>query len=235
MVLYPRTIIETLRPSLQTHTQQKRVIQQSEHWLIQQGIGDLEHKEQTWKYISQVKPKHGIAAPLGSLNHLRAFHGDVFCFLPLPVSCHLPVHVNAHFILNASRRNIWQSTVPGEIDDKSGWNENLIKAISSSYANFLVEARSYYIKPGPYKDLDILRTDSWRYYSIFPNWSKRHEGDKPVPEGPWHKLAEDVYGKWASNTACVLARIESTLPQPSMVASVQVVASGSDIQHTAKF
>jgi len=58
VVQYPLTITETLHPHPQTHTQQKRDIQQSEHWLIQQGIGDLEHKEQTWKYISLVKPKH---------------------------------------------------------------------------------------------------------------------------------------------------------------------------------
>ena len=227
VVQYPLTITET--------TLQKREKQKTEKWLIQQGIGDLEDKQQTWNYISQVKPKHGIAAPLSSsLDHLRAFFGDVFCFLPLPVSCNLPVHVNAHFILNASRRNLWQSTVPGEVDDKSRWNENLLKAISSSYADFLVNAHSYYIKSEPFEDLKALKTSAQCYYSVFPNWSKGPMQDRPVPEGPWFKLAEDVYRKLASHNAIVLATIESTQSTPSTAASVQV-PSGPGAQYKVKW
>ena len=235
VVRYPLTITETSHVPPQTFTLQKRDVQKTEQWLIQQGIGDLEDKQQTWKYISQVKPKHGIAAPLGSQEHLKAFRGDVFCFLPLPVSCDLPVHVNAHFILDASRRNIWKSTVPGEVDNKSRWNENLLKAISSSYANFLMEAHSHYFKSGPYSDLSKLRTDSLCYYSVFPNWSKGLEGDRPVPEGPWRKLAEDIYRKLASNNASVLVTIESVSSDPSVVAQVQEAASGPGVQYTAKW
>ena len=230
VVRYPLTISETLRPASKAHMQQKGDKQKTEQWLIQQGIGDLEDKQQTWKYISQVKPKHGIAAPLGSLSQLWSFHGDVFCFLPLPVSCKLPVHVNAHFILDASRRNLWPSTVPDEADDKSRWNENLLKAISSSYANFLTEAHSFYINSGPYQDLSKLRTDSLCYYSVFPNWS---EGDRPVPERPWRRLADNVYRKLASNNASVLATIESTPSNPTVVASEKQVASEPDVQYTA--
>ena len=224
VVQYPLTITETSDVPPQTYRRDTQKIK-TEQWLIQQGIGDLEDKQQTWKYISQVKPKHGIAAPLGSLSQLGSFHGDVFCFLPLPVSCDLPVHVNAHFILNASRRNIWKSTVPGEIDNKSRWNENLISAISSSYANFLMEAHSHYIKSDPYSDLNKLRTDSLCYYSAFPNWYKGPKGDKIVPEGPWLRLAEDVYRKLASNNASVLAVIES---ECCTGASVQ---EGADVQY----
>ena len=227
VVRYPLTITETLPDTLQ-----KREKQKTEKWLIQQGIGDLEDKQQTWNYISQVKPKHGIAAPLSSSpEHIRAFFGNVFCFLPLPMSCNLPVHVNAHFILNASRRNLWQSTVPGEVDDKSRWNENLLKAISSSYADFLVHARSYYIKSEPFEDLKTLKTSAQCYYSVFPNWSKGPMQDQPVPEGPWFKLAQTVYRKLASHNANVLATIESTQSACSTSAPVQV-PSGPDAQYT---
>ena len=227
VVRYPLTITETFPGTLQ-----KREKQKTEKWLIQQGIGDLEDRQQTWNYISQVKPKHGIAAPLSSSpEHLRAFFGNVFCFLPLPVSCNLPVHVNAHFILNASRRNLWQSTVPGEVDDKSRWNENLLKAISSSYADFLVHARSYYIKSEPFEDLNTLKTSAQCYYSVFPNWSKGPMQDQTVPEGQWFKLAQTVYRKLASHNANVLSTIESTQPPPSTTASVQI-SSGQGVQHT---
>ena len=230
VVRYPLTITETL-PNIP----QKREKQKTERWLIQQGIGDLEDKQQTWNYISQVKPKHGIAAPLtSSPEHIRAFFGNVFCFLPLSVSCNLPVHVNAHFILNASRRNLWQSTVPGEVDDKSRWNENLLKAISSSYADFLVHARSYYIKSEPFEDLKTLKTSAQCYYSVFPNWSKGPMLDQPVPEGLWFKLAQTVYRKLASHNANVLATIESTQSACSTSAPVQV-PSGPGAQHTVKW
>ena len=214
VVRYPLTITETLPDTLMKIEKQK-----TEKWLIQQGIGDLEDKQQTWNYISQVKPKHGIAAPLSSSpEHIRAFFGKVFCFLPLPVSCNLPVHVNGHFILNASRRNLWQSTA-SEVDDKSKWNENLLKAIASSYADFLVHARSYYIKSEPFEDLNTLKTSAQCYYSIFPNWSKGQKQDQPVPEGPWFKLAQTVYRKLASHNANGLATIESAC---STAAPVQV-------------
>ena len=227
VVQYPLTITETFPGTLLKR--EKKTTE--EKWLVQQGIGDLEDKQQTWNYISQVKPKHGIAAPLSSSpEHIRTFCGNVFCFLPLSVSCSLPVHVNAHFILNASRRNLWQSTVPGEVDDKLRWNENLLKAIASSYADFLVHARSYYFKSEPFQDLKSLNSSAQCYYSVFPNWSKGLMQDRPVPEGPWFKLAEDVYRKLASHNATVLATIESTQSTPSTAASVQL-ASGPAAQH----
>ena len=231
VVRYPLTITETLSDTLLKRKKQKT----EERWLVQQGIGDLEDKQQTWNYISQVKPKHGIAAPLSSSpEHIRAFFGKVFCFLPLPVSCNLPVHVNAHFILNASRRNLWQSTVPGEVDDKSRWNENLLKAIASSYADFLVHACSYYIKPGGFEDLNKLESSTQCYYSIFPNWSKALEKDWPALEGPWLKLAEDVYRKLASHNANVLGTIESNQSACPTAASLQV-PSEPGAQHTVKW
>ena len=231
VVRYPLTITETLPDTLMKMEKQKT----EEKWLIQEGIGDLEDKQQTWNYISLVKPKHGIAAPLSSsTEHIRAFFGNVFCFLPLPVSCNLPVHVNPHFILNASRRNLWQSTVPGEVDDKSKWNENLLKAISSSYADFLVHARSYYIKSEPYNDLSTLQNDLRCYYSVFPNWSKGEFHSRCVPEGPWLKLAEDIYRKLASHNANVLATIESTQSIHSTTTSFQI-PSGPNVQHTMKW
>ena len=237
VVTYPLTVTETLPPQVYPPLQ-KREQKNSMVWIIQQGIGDLDNEQQTWNYISHIKPKHGIAAPLSSVEHLKEFHGNVFCFLPLPVSCNLPVHVNAQFILNTSRRNIWQPTVPGEveIDDKSRWNENLLKAISSSYAIFLKRARSYYIKSVPYEDLKALNTAIQCYYSVFPNWSEELEQDQPVVEGPWRKLAKDIYRKLAGHNACVLATIEPVCSPTSTAASTQEAeTSGPDAQYTVKW
>ena len=232
LVRYPLTITETFPDTLQKGKKKKT----EDKWLVQQGIGDLEDKQQTWNYISQVKPKHGIAAPLSSLEHLKEFFGDVFCLLPLSVSCNLPVHVNAHFIFDASRRNLWQSSVPGELDDKSRWNENLFNVISLSYADFLVHAQmhSYYSKSEPYHDLSTLQNDLRCYYSAFPNWCKGQFHSRRVPEGPWLKLAEDVYRNLANCNATVLATIESTQSPSSTAAPVQE-PSEPDAQYTVKW
>ena len=92
---YPLMIIESLP---------RKGKDQKEEWLIQQGIGDIEEKVKTWSYIKQVKPRHGIAAPLKQGQ--VPLYGQVFCFLPLPLLSGLPVHINGHFILNSTRRNL---------------------------------------------------------------------------------------------------------------------------------
>ena len=91
-----------------------------EKWLIQQGIGDIKEDEmQEWKFIHRVKPRHGLAAPLDPL--LKDFTGSVFCFLPLPIRSGLPVHVNGNFILDSSRRALWNPTCR---DGRNEWNKN---------------------------------------------------------------------------------------------------------------
>ena len=108
--VYPLTIVDT--------SNRKEV---REEWLVQQGVGDIENKAQKWSYINQVKPRHGIVAPF--VQDKNPLCGQVFCFLPLPISSGLPVHVNGHFILDSSRRNLWKSTNPEELDAKSQWNQ----------------------------------------------------------------------------------------------------------------
>ncbi|CAI8014096.1 Sacsin [Geodia barretti] len=51
---YPLTLVETVKKGKDV----------KEEWLIQQGIGDMENSVKTWSYVEQVKPRHGIAAPL---------------------------------------------------------------------------------------------------------------------------------------------------------------------------
>ena len=168
-----------------------------EEWLVQQGVGDIENKEQTWSFISQVKPRHGIAAPFVQEND--SFNGQVFCFLPLPIFSELPVHINGHFILDSSRRNLWKSTNSKELDAKSQWNQRLIEAIASSYAQFLNHIRDHYHA----KDEFIMRDDVGRivqnYYSVFPRCSL----EPSIPE-PWCTLAKRVFQFLAQHNFSVL-------------------------------
>ena len=136
-------------------------------WLVQQGIGDVEKKDQKWQFIDQVKPRHGIAAPLHRYSETsRSFCGQVFCFLPLPISCNLPVHINGHFILDSNRRSLWKATNADEQDDKQQWNVHLMKAIASSYAHLLMGAQEDYLGTSEC----VIFKDIQRYYDVFPCW-----------------------------------------------------------------
>ena len=149
-----------------------------EHWLIQQGIGDIENPSKSWNSFNAL-PKHGIAATLERSNNFR---GQVFCFLPLPVLTDLPVHINGQFVLVSNRRSLWVSTTE-EPDEKTKWNESLIKAIASSYAQFLANAKKYCFTLDRYDNLDELFDAVNRYYSLFPFWNPpfvyRKKEEKP--------------------------------------------------------
>ena len=188
--VYPLSIVDT--------SNSKEVRQ--EKWLVQQGVGDIENKAQKWSYISQVKPRHGIATPF--LHDKNQFCGQVFCFLPLPISSGLPIHVNGHFILDSSRRNLWLSTNPEILDAKSQWNQCLVKAIASSYAHFLDSIRAYYAP----KDGCINRDDGGRiirnYYKVFPSC---FSGPFKSIAEPWFAMANHVFQVLAQHNFSVLA------------------------------
>ena len=191
---YPLTIVE----SLMTRGREER-----EEWLIQQGIGDVQKKVETWSYVEQVKPRHGIAAPLK--RNRAPFQGQVFCFLPLPLYSGLPVHINGHFILNSTRRNLWTSTDPERKDDKSHWNQNILQAIASSYAHFLERITEYFAKVEGLTNRAILERNASDYYKSFPRCTyKIAENSIPLSE-PWLMLVRNVFEIMAQRNSCVLA------------------------------
>ena len=188
---YPLTIAEVVKGK-----------EKKEQWLIQQGIGDIQGKVKTWKYMEQAK--HGIAAPL-SRNKKELFVGKVFCLLPLPLSSGLPVHINGHFILNSTRRNLWVAT-DERGDDKAHWNENILQAIASSYAKFLELIPKYFPSIQGCTSRDSLVESLWDYYLCFPQKSSYSESseEKPLSE-PWLSLVQQVYQIMAACNSHVLA------------------------------
>ena len=150
-----------------TLTERRNSNEVKEQWLIQQGVGDIENRGQNWKFINQVKPRHGLAVPLKIPGQPRKFYGKVFCFLPLPIDCNLPVHVNGHFILHSSRRALWRTTVKEDMDKKQQWNTFLLRAIASSYAQLLLTIKEDYGIEGG--EVDPKNVE--RYYKTFPSWT----------------------------------------------------------------
>ena len=147
-----------------------------EEWLIQQGVGDIQNPSQKWRYISQVLPKHGIAASL----HISDIPlGKIFCFLPLPELSGLPVHINGQFVLSSNRRSLWSGDTEGQ-DEKKEWNDKLMEAISSSYVHFLIEACDHYISDKPYEDKNHFYHNINQYYELFPYWKPRKKSKDDV-------------------------------------------------------
>ena len=69
-----------------------------------------------------------------------------YCFLPLPITTDLPVHINGHFALDhEARRNLWKDETGGYRTD---WNNALLSdVIASCYLRLLDEVRNYYQLP----------------------------------------------------------------------------------------
>ena len=196
---YPLTIVES---------QGKRGKDITEEWLIQQGVGDIENNVKKWLFVEHVNPKHGIAAPL-KRDRVPGFKGQVFCFLPLPEYTGLPVHINGHFILNSTRRNLWVATDQEREDDKSYWNKNLLQAISSSYAHFLECITEYFPELEKYSSRESFEVGVKDYYACFPTI----DGERISQF--WLQLVKEVFETMSKRNSPVLAVPTNISPRAS--------------------
>jgi len=86
-------------------------------------------------------PWVGIAAPAEPGKPIKS--ARLFCFLPIGIQLPFPVHVNGHFAVKQSRREIWTNqendfTSDSSANIKSVWNVHLFKKhIPEVYAMFL--------------------------------------------------------------------------------------------------
>ena len=239
VITYPLELIDT-------------VLKKTNKWLVQQGIGDIGCGDQAWLFVSKVKPNHGIATPLtpSSFGKVRneyrgtssgsgasgvpsdfsgCFRGKVFCFLPLPLNSNLPVHVNGNFILDASRRDLWHPTTRDKPDDRTRWNLELMEAIASSYADFLVKCQNWVIMPSIYKSHIEIWSDIQTYYRVFPRWLGH---DCAPPERELLEVAKMVYQKLIAQNTMIVAVIKKLptaaaakryhSPSPKLIDNLQV-------------
>ncbi|GER32765.1 zinc finger family protein, partial [Striga asiatica] len=79
---------------------------------------------------------------LASTRGKSYFEGRAFCFLPLPISTGLPVHINAYFELSSNRRDIWfGDDMTGDGKMRSDWNMYLLEeVVAPAYAHLLETA-----------------------------------------------------------------------------------------------
>ena len=119
-----------------------------ELWLVSQSIGldgDNSSKGDVQLETFKTKtylPRGGVAARLrGGIQYGPS--GKAFCFLPLQIDTHLPVHVNGTFLLDQSRRNLKK----GDEDMIHKWNRLLAThVIGPAYAHLLDAAGKTLLK-----------------------------------------------------------------------------------------
>ncbi|XP_043926906.1 sacsin [Protopterus annectens] len=100
-------------------------------------------------------PRGGIAACI-SHNYKKSCRA--FCFLPLSLETGLPFHVNGHFALDSSRRNLWRDD--NGVGVRSDWNNSLMTAlIAPAYVELLVQLKRHYFS-GPDPATTILHNTS---------------------------------------------------------------------------
>ena len=94
----------------------------------------------------------GTAAQLGSTSPLD---GSLFCFLPMNIRSCLPVHLNAHFLVDDSRKHLDKLPNLGE------WNPTVAEHILvPSYIDLILKARDH---------VDGCKESIKWYYNLFPN------------------------------------------------------------------
>ncbi|GJW33592.1 sacsin isoform X1 [Tanacetum coccineum] len=114
----------------------------------------------------------------------KNFEGQAFCFLPLPISTGLPVHVNAYFELSSNRRDIWfGNDMAGGGKKRSEWNAYLLEEVAAPAYGHLLEKLT----------LEIEHSDL--FYSFWPT---------AATSGPWASMVQKLYNFVADSGLRVL-------------------------------
>ncbi|XP_028396659.1 sacsin-like [Dendronephthya gigantea] len=164
-----------------------------EKWLIHQIFGIREEAmsdEQTPNVCDLgLFPRGGIAALLSTTNRPDLEKYVAYCFLPLPVTTSLPVHVNGHFALDGSRRDLWWDQ--SKTCRKTNWNGFMKEQVlGPAYASLITKIRKHipYCERESEKiffsnEDEAIKALVW-YHKLFPD---------PEKDPDWNTLAVAVY------------------------------------------
>ena len=181
--------------------------EKTERWLVHQSLGV--HADQWSDALVEVleagqehslSPRCSVAIPLHD-THVES--GRVFTFLPLPKPTGLPVHLNAHFVLDDARKTVSTSTKITDIDNV--WNQFILSTIlPMQYAEALCTST-----PGVHDARcvvnDVLKSKGqasfeeairW-FYHLFPMSRK-------CSDPMWKELSGVVYKLLADRQSAIL-------------------------------
>uniref|UniRef100_A0A665XAU0 Sacsin-like n=2 Tax=Echeneis naucrates TaxID=173247 RepID=A0A665XAU0_ECHNA len=151
-------------------------------WIIAEQFGSFKNSDTRQKTITTKLPQAAVAACVRKKG-CSDFHGVAFCSLPLPGTTGLPVHINANFEVDSSRKNLWKEDGQSL---KTEWNESLKQSvIAPLYADLLHYISCNLPKTrGHLTDIESGLCDS--YLCFWPVVSKDVDQS-------WHEMIHEVY------------------------------------------
>lgn len=154
-------------------------------WIVAEQFGSSDNTRK--REISDQLPQAAVAARLSIhvpssqyLSSIVKFTGGAFCSLPLPGTTGLPVHVNANFEVDSSRRGLWKED---GLSPKSAWNELLKEEVIAFLYADLLQYISSDISTAPFADESFLNN---AYLHFWPIFSKNIDQE-------WHNMILEVY------------------------------------------
>uniref|UniRef100_A0A8C1SWN9 HEPN domain-containing protein n=1 Tax=Cyprinus carpio TaxID=7962 RepID=A0A8C1SWN9_CYPCA len=170
----------TAEPSKTIYDMQISSGKKQSKWVIAEcfGFSNQIHERKNKQDYFKV-PQAALAACQGR-SDVQTFTGRTFCSLPLPGDTGLPVHVNANFEVDFSRRDLWKEDGDSL---KTEWNQLLkVNIISPLYAELLLHLCSHIKKDTPtalvFLEFSCLKN--------FPCIS-------PKVDNVWHEMILEVY------------------------------------------
>lgn len=156
-------------------------------WVLAEQFGSFKNTggEDT---MPEKLPQAAIAARVGLKTRIEDrgcldFQGEAFCSLPLPGKTGLPVHINANFEVDSSRKNLWKEDGQSL---KTNWNELLKQnLIAPLYADLL----HYISRKIAEKKVSPALLGSFfnnSYLFFWPTVSKDVDQN-------WHEMIHEVY------------------------------------------
>ncbi|XP_056124418.1 sacsin-like [Rhinichthys klamathensis goyatoka] len=158
-------------------------IKQSQ-WVIAEYFGFSKQIHERKNKQDHFKVPQAALAACRSSSFNHTFTGRAFCSLPLPGQTGLPVHVNANFEVDSSRRDLWKEDGASL---KTEWNQSLkINIISPLYANLLLCLCSFIKKDTPTTLLFLKSQLETSCLNYFPCISQK-------VDKVWHEMIHEVY------------------------------------------
>ncbi|XP_068602456.1 sacsin [Brachionichthys hirsutus] len=190
-------------------------------WMIAEQFDTSENSGGREITVSDQLPRAAVAARMSSkslypeTSSRKNAIGEAFCSLPLPGKTGLPVHINANFEVDSSRRGLWKEDGQSL---KSNWNESLKQnVIAPLYADLL-----YCICHNiPHQRIRLPEVESYfsrSYLCFWPTVSKDVGQD-------WHEMILEVYRSITKRGLKVIPVVRSSV---RMISNIKITEYSFD-------
>ena len=139
-------------------TDDDSVVKEDSKWIINQRFGLPEDQFNDIQVTAKERGMDAFGAIAAQLGNTKPLNGSLFCFLPMNISSCLPVHLNAHFLVDDSHKHFHK------LPELEEWNPTVAEHILvPSYIDLILKARDY---------VDGSEDTITWFYNLFPNLTR---------------------------------------------------------------